>query len=255
MTKAKQFPNPARRQRRALALILIIFIAAAVAVAAILTGLARGSDSFYADIPQDLVSEAGALVLGQTDAADPPVVVRVFLDFSDIRSARLYQTLKTLIDNEVRDGKVVLVENLVPRLVEYSPDPDGRMAAEATYCAFRQGAMWPMHDVLFSKWDRQFENYGRVDAPSPSYADMDEIELAARQVGIDAEQLAVCIREGQQRDTLQASYAAALDLEVPTTPAIYINEVLLTGTDGSILSEPSYEMLKAAVEAAASNNP
>ncbi len=214
--------------RRTRWVILGILGAAGAAVVLTVVSLAGGVHSFYGSIPQAIATD-GALLLGDWEAQ--PVVLSVFLDFTDIRSARLYQTLYRLIDPYIRPGEALLAVYL------RGDSPGALVAAQAVYCAYRQGGAWPMYDALFGLWERQFSAYGRLQAPAPAYTDLQTIKLAARQIKIDPERLTVCINQGGERETLEA----AQQHEVPELPAVYINDVLLR-------AEPTFEQLQATIE-------
>jgi hypothetical protein len=233
-----------RRQEQTRTLILVILGVVAVGVVIMLMTLVSGPRSAYDGIPQAFSIDKAAL-LGDWEKA--PVQLLVFLDFGDISSARLHKTLLQLVDPYIRPGKVLLVEYLLFTSGLYQAD--SRLAAEATYCASEQGAFWRMHDALFNLWERQFEAYGRIQAPPPTYSDY-EISLAAQQIQIDPQGVTACISEGRQRDALQASFDAADGLGIPSLPAVYLNNNLLADQEGKPIFEPSLQQLQQAIDAA-----
>ena len=233
-----------RRQDRTRNLILVILGLVAFGVVILLASLASGPRSAYDGIPQAMNAADGAPLLGRWD--NPPVTLVVFLDFADIGSARLHKTLLQLVDTYIRPGKVLLVEYLVWTTTLYSAD--SLRAAEACYCAGEQGAFWPMHDALFNLWERQFEAYGRVQAPPPVFSDA-EIMLAAQQIQINPQEIFACRSEGRRRAALDNSLSTAESLGVATIPAVYLNGEALTDDAGRPLAEPSLEQLQAAIDA------
>ncbi len=232
------------RQSRSQTLVLLIVGAVAVAIVFTLFSLVGRPGSTYENIAQN-ISTDGALVLG--DFENAPIRLWVFLDFSDISSARLHKTLLRLVGPYIRPGKAVLIEHLLIQTADYYAE--SLMAAEAVYCASEQGAVWQLHDTLFGLWEQQFDRYGQIQAPPPAYANLGEIELAARQVSIEPQQLKACINEGRQRSMLDGSYNMAEQMQVSTIPAVYINETVLTDENGQAIAEPTFEQIKAAIEA------
>ncbi len=240
-------PSPAdlirQRQERSRTLIFVILGVVVIGVVALLVSLFSGPRSAYEGIPQATNASDGAPVLGDWQRA--PVNLTVFLDFSDIGSARLHKTLLQLVDPYLRPGKAFLVVYLLTPFGQAG----SLLAAEAAYCAGEQGAFWSMYDALFNLWERQFEFYGRVQAPSPTYSNA-EITLAAQQVQIDPQQVSACISEGRQRDALEAGLTVATDIGLGTIPAVYLNGTPLTDAEGRLVGEPTLQQLEEALKAA-----
>ncbi|MBN1287906.1 MAG: thioredoxin domain-containing protein [Anaerolineae bacterium] len=230
-----------RHRQRMRALVLTIIGAVSVVVVVTLAALAGSPRSPYDGIPQGLNAETGAISLGKWDEAAPPVIVEAAVDFTDIRSARLYRALRQLVEPYIRAGKVLLVEYPVLRNDSYTEDAVA--AVEAVFCAYEQGSAWALNDALFSMWEQQFEAYGLIEAPPPQYATPGEIELAARQVQIDPDALLACMREGTYHAALDAGSTIGQDVG-DDLPQIYIQGARFAA------SEPDFEALQVAIEAA-----
>ena len=234
-----------RRQQHTRTMIFLILGVVAFGIALMLLSLVSGPRSVYEGIPQAFNASDHAPVLGHWQEA--PVTLTVFLDFADIRSARLHKTLLQLVDPYLRPGTVVLVEYL---LVTFGPyQADSRMAAEAAFCAGEQGAFWQMHDALFNLWERQFEAFGRIQAPPPAFRET-AITLAAQQIQIDPAEVLACISEGRQRTPLDAGISVANALGITSVPAVYINTAPMTDESGNPVTEPTLAQLQAALDAA-----
>ncbi|MCZ7546047.1 MAG: DsbA family protein [Anaerolineae bacterium] len=232
-----------QRQERMRTYVFVIVGVVIVGVVAMLVSLASGPRSAYDGILQVHNASDGAPVLG--DWQNAPVRLTVFLDFTDISSARLHKTLLQLVDPYIRTGKAILIEYLTPMF----GGSGSLLAAEAAYCASEQNAYWQMHDALFNLWERQFEAYGRVQAPAPAYTNA-EIVLAAQQIQIDPQEVSACISEGRQRDTLEASIDIANRVGITTIPAVYVNGEPITDEDGRPIAEPTLAQLEATIESA-----
>ena len=104
------------------------------------TGIAPTS---YAEIPQTTTGE-GAPVLGSPDAK---ITLMEYADFSCSHCADYHSTIKQVIDQYVRSGKVrfIFQPYLLGGFGIYS-----EIASQAALCAGKQGRFWEMQDALFS---------------------------------------------------------------------------------------------------------
>lgn len=92
--------------------------------------------------------------------------------------------------------------------------PEAFTLSMAARCAQDQGAFWAYHDELFAAG-------GNLNAS--------QLRLLAEQLSLDGEAFASCMASGITRPIVQHTLDEAIALNIPSTPAIYINGVVYTG--------------------------
>jgi len=135
-------------------------------------------------------------------AQDALVTLVEFSDFQCPYCARLRKTVEALVAAYPQD--VRLVFRNYP--LEFHPHAKG--AALAALCAHAQGKFWAMHDALF---DHQGE-----------LGDALYDKLAA-QLGLDVARFDACRAAPETSKRLEADMAAAQEVGVTGTPALFIN--------------------------------
>src|SRR5262245_16781325 len=129
------------------------------------------------DIPVD-----GFPSIGPNDA---PIVIVEFSDFQCPYCARFHdQTLQPLLD--AYPGKIRFVYRHVPLSAIHS---NAFQAAEASMCAYEQGAFWPYHDGIY-------ENQAKLGAEL-------YIQLAT-DIGLDVESFRACLENDEYKDLVQS---------------------------------------------------
>ncbi len=138
-------------------------------------------------------------VLGDPDA---PVTVLEYGDYECPYCAAAAPVLRRLVAES--DGGVRLVFRNFPIADRHPYALTAALAAEA---AGRQGAFWPMHEVLFARQDRL------DDASLRAYAE---------ELGLDPEGV---VGEGAQPfgDKVEADFAAGLAAGVAGTPTVFVD--------------------------------
>jgi Na+:H+ antiporter, NhaA family len=102
--------------------------------------------------------------------------------------------------------------------------PLAGLASEAAECAGAQGAYWPMHDKLFAQPTEWSDSRDDALAAFHRYAEV---------LGLDAEEHARCIRDGDYVDVVRQDIAEAQALGLSGTPMFIINGKLLRGAHPS----------------------
>jgi protein-disulfide isomerase len=87
-------------------------------------------------------------------------------------------------------------------------------AAEAGRCADEQHKFWPLHDWMFDHQDTLAQ---------------DDIEGAAKKLGIDGKKLHACLESGKYAHAIAASVDEGGKIGVRGTPAFFVNGVFLNG--------------------------
>ena len=109
-------------------------------------------------------------------------------------------------------------------------------AAEAAECAGDQGRFWDYHDLLFQR--QAGENSGAFSK--------DNLERFAAGLGLDGQAFNACLDSDRYLARVQAETQAGRDKGVTSTPTLFVNGTKQVGA-------PSFQQLRALVEAAAAN--
>ena len=108
------------------------------------------------------------------------------------------------------------------RLVYYpfALNPTSEVATQAAWCAGEQGKFWEFHHMLY----RRQELWNRLTAPLERLIDF------AKDVNLDTAALRSCVESGRMQDRMQADKAYGQQLQVSSTPTIFINDYRIVGT-------------------------
>jgi protein-disulfide isomerase len=112
------------------------------------------------------------------------------------------------------EGQVQLV------LYPFALNPTSEVATQAAWCAGEQGKFWEFHHMLY----RRQELWSRLTAPLERLIDF------AKDVNLDTAALRSCVESGRMQDRMQADKAYAQQLQVSSTPTIFINDYRTVGT-------------------------
>ncbi len=166
---------------------------------------AVSASNSYATVPQSMTPE-GAPILGNPDAK---IIVMEFADFSCPHCAEYHDTIKQVIDNYVRPGKVRFIYNTLT----FVGGPYSEYAGQAALCAGQQNRFWDMQDALYklqlSQTAIAFNEAG--------------IQALSNNLGLNTNQLLACINGGQMKQALAASKALGDELKVSGTPTLFIS--------------------------------
>jgi protein-disulfide isomerase len=111
------------------------------------------------------------------------------------------------------EGKVQLV------LYPIAFNPTSEVATQAAWCAGEQGKFWEFHHMLF----RRQELWNRLAAPLERLSDF------AKDLNLDTAALRSCVESGRMQGRVQADKAYGQQLQVNSTPTLFINEYRLVG--------------------------
>lgn len=142
--------------------------------------------------------------------ANAPVTIVEFADFECPFCGALYPTMKQIEKNYA--DKVRLVYRQFPLT---NVHPHAQKAAEASLCANEQKHFWDFYDSLFG------------DQSKLSIADLKQ---RAQTLGLDTNAFNTCIDSGKQADAIQKDKEDARKAGVNSTPTMYINGRLLSGS-------------------------
>jgi len=148
----------------------------------------------------------GAPFTGPEDAA---ITMVEFSDFECPYCESFGPTLEQVKETYAGDVKVVFLQFPLRQI-----HPNAQKAAEASLCAFEQGAFWEAHDLYFA------------EQRSLTVPDLKE---KAERLGIDAEAFATCLDSGKYADRVDIEMSAGAAVGVTGTPAVFINGRPLPG--------------------------
>jgi protein-disulfide isomerase len=141
---------------------------------------------------------------------DAPIVIVEFSDFQCPYCARFQdQTLQLLL--EAYPGKIRFVYRHFPLASIHS---SAFQAAEASMCAYKQGAFWPYHDELYAN---------QATLGTELY-----VQLAA-DLRLDLESFRLCLKNEDYKELVQSDLDFAESLGVRSTPTFFINGLAFVG--------------------------
>lgn len=112
------------------------------------------------------------------------------------------------------EGQVQLV------LYPFALNPTSEVATQAAWCAGEQGKFWEFHHMLY----RRQELWNRLAAPLERLSDF------AKDLNLDTAALKSCVESGRMQDRMQADKAYGQQLQVSSTPTMFINDYRIVGT-------------------------
>lgn len=143
-----------------------------------------------------------------TGPADAPITLIEYTDFQCPYCSRVQPTLQQVRDTYGDRVRFVFKNLPLPM------HSQARLAAEAGLCAADQGQFWPLHDWMFDN----HSDLGR-----------DAIIAAAGEIGINTDELAVCIDNKTRAVEVQQDMDEARGLGISGTPGFLINGRILKG--------------------------
>jgi protein-disulfide isomerase len=112
------------------------------------------------------------------------------------------------------EGQVQLV------FYPFALNPTSEVATQAAWCAGEQGKFWEFHHMLY----RRQELWNRLAAP------LERLREFAKDLNLDTAALKSCVESGRMQDRVQADKASGQQLQVSSTPTIFINDYRIVGT-------------------------
>ena len=168
-------------------------------------------------LPRLLVSKETLTNQVGFSIGDPnaPVSVEEFSDFQCSHCKIFSQTLEPeFIENYVDTGKVYLTFKNFPIFGEASEN-----AAEATYCAADQNAMWQYKKALFS-----FSSF------QDAFSDNNLVSYA-ESLELDSGEFQNCLESDKFVSAIQADMANGKNLGIQGTPSFSVNGIIVYSND------------------------
>jgi protein-disulfide isomerase len=141
-----------------------------------------------------------------------------------------------LMRNDISIGRVYYVFHsflIIDRATWNSPVKESHQAANAAMCAADQNRFWDYRDMLFNNWTG--ENVGDFTDP--------RLIAYAQSLKLDMGKFNACFKTNRFKEKIDADIAAAINLGVNATPAIFVNGVQVT--PGFM---PTYNLILQAIE-------
>lgn len=98
--------------------------------------------------------------------------------------------------------------------------PESILAAQASYCAARQGKFWPFHERLMAR--RGTGNRGAYSAP--------RLHNDAEEIGLDQAAFTQCLKGDESFAYVKKWYDNAVDLGLRGTPTFVVNGVIVASS-------------------------
>jgi protein-disulfide isomerase len=141
------------------------------------------------------------------------VIIQEFSDYTCSHCQKLQEPLERAMHQF--EGKVQLV------FYPFVLNPTSEVATQAAWCAGAQGTFWEFHRMLY----RRQELWSRQAAP------LDRISDFAKDVqGVDTAALKSCVESGRMQARTQADKTYGQQLQVSSTPTLFINATRIVGT-------------------------
>ena len=159
------------------------------------------------------------------------VVIDVFEDFECSHCKSFNETTEPLIIAELVDtGKAVYVCHNFPFLTE----TDSNISANGAMCAAEQNRLYAYKKIIFANVKYAVGEF--TDKKMIAFADS---------LGLDMDPFKQCMSERRYQNAIDADLALGEQMGVQGTPSVFVN-----GVDISPGLVPTFDQIKAAVEAA-----
>jgi protein-disulfide isomerase len=169
------------------------------------------------------------------------VTVDIYADFrcSACKSFTTQGEEKSIVDNYISNGKAKLVWHNRLIIDEILGGNSSLNAANAALCAADQGKFWTMHDWLYAN-----------SAENDTAFVPTRLTAIGQAAGLDMSRYQTCLDAGTH-STAISTENAALVKTITGTPTIYVAGKFV----GAAGTTPSYDAIKAAIEAALAATP
>jgi protein-disulfide isomerase len=179
------------------------------------------------DMSKDPLAETRALIQMQDapSLGDPkaPVTLVEYSDFECPVCRNLHDVLRGMLPNYAGKVRVVFKDFPIEQI-----HPWARTAAIAGRCAYQQDpkAFWKMYDVIYDNQE--------VISAANAWTKMSDY---AAQSGLNAETFKACMASPEAGNAVNASRANGVQVEVNSTPTVFVNGRRLVGADPHLLEQ------------------
>jgi len=249
MSKRQEIKARRRRQQiqsRLLTVLLVTIGALLLAFAFIIPLIQKANPdvgTINPIVPRTFDAPVNGRSLGDPEA---PVRVDIYEDFQ-CPACKSYSesTEPLIIADYVETGKVIYTVRIFPVVENFVANgTESTRAASAAFCAAEQGRFWDYHDILFANWNG--ENQGGFADP--------RLLAFAESLGLDMDAFNACYDARKYQDQVDSDTAEGEALGVQGTPALFVDGQMVTNSQNPQYL-PTYEDIKAAIEAALATAP
>ncbi len=168
-----------------------------------------------------------------------PVTIEVFEDFQCPACKGYAGSVEKELSQSsyISGGQVYYIFRQYPFLDGNSVTKESHQAANASMCALEQGRFWDYHDILFA--NQGLENQGSFNNK--------RLQAFAESLGLDMTAFNKCFNNNTYSTQISDDLQKAQNYGVTGTPTVFLNGVQVT--PGQV---PTYDQLKAAIDAALS---
>lgn len=203
-------PRPAARALRAAAAVAALLAAPTPRVPEASAQESASREATEVPADQAVILERADRARAKGDTAAPIRIVEIS-DFECPYCARFHRESARELDSlYVRSGKARWLWISFPN----STHARAWSAIEAAFCAGAAGRFWAMHDVLFERRDE----WTRASDPNALFLGY------ARQIGVDGDGFADCLRNDQTSPLQLADYESALRSGITSTPFFVVGD-------------------------------
>ncbi len=187
------------------------------------------------DMTKDPLAESRAKIqMKDAPSMGDPKAAVTLVEYSDFECPvcrSLHDTLRGLLPNYAGKVRVVFKDFPIEQL-----HPWARTAAIAGRCAYQQDpqAFWKMYDLIY-------DNQEIISAANAWTKMLDY----ASQSGLDADAFKTCMAGPEAGAAINASRANGQQLDVNSTPTVFVNGRRLVGADAHLLEQYiNYELAR-----------
>lgn len=217
----------ARASERRTRLLVAVAVIAAVSLVGVAVALSRSPSTASAAVPTGVEAPAGGVTVGDDSA---PVVLDEWVDFHCPACKVFVEEFGSTIAEQVEAGTLQMTYHPL----SFVTPTGSKLAANAFGCAVDQGKTVEYHDAVFAAQGSEADEFTNEQL----------IEIGAG-VGIDNEEFASCVNDGQYEGWVQSVAEAAVNQGVTRTPTLFLD-----GEEIDPLPQDA-EALREAIEAAA----
>jgi protein-disulfide isomerase len=179
------------------------------------------------DITKDPLAEARALMQlnGAPSVGDDkaPVTLVEYSDFECPVCKTLHDSLRALLPKYAGKIRVIFKDFPIEQI-----HPWARIAAIAGRCSYQQDprAFWKMYDLIYD--NQEIISAANAWTKTTDYAE---------QSGLNAETFKSCMASAEAGAAVDASRANGLQVEVNSTPTVFVNGRRMVGADSRLLEQ------------------
>jgi len=212
-------------------------------------GAVPGGAGAVAAVVPSSASTTAILALGPRDAIlgnkNAPVTIIEYGDYQCPFCAQYFENVQPVISqNYVDTGKVKMVFRNFAFL-----GPESIAAAEAAECAEDQNQLWPYHDALYNAKIADDNKGGGED---DGVLNRTLFLTIAKQLNLNIADFTTCIDTNKYASLVAQEKADATAIGVQSTPATFINGVMVTDSAGNNVGADGTAIL-AAIASATTN--